>query len=54
MLVKKHLGEMLLEAQLLTEAQLDKALEEEKKAGLNLGQYLVREGIVTEVQISIF
>jgi len=47
----KRLGEMLLENKLLTEEQLQKALAEERKDGLKLGQYLVREGIVVENQI---
>lgn len=42
---------MLIEAGLLTETQLQKALSEHKKADLKLGQYLVREGIISEAQI---
>jgi type IV pilus assembly protein PilB len=48
---KKRLGEMLIDGGLLTEAQLEAALVDQKKAGLKLGQYLVREGIVSESQI---
>jgi type IV pilus assembly protein PilB len=49
--IKKKLGEMLIEEQLLTEEQLRKALSEQEKAGLKLGQYLFRQGIVSEQQI---
>ncbi len=48
---KKRLGDMLIEAGLLTETQLKQALSEHKKADLKLGQYLVREGIIGESQI---
>jgi len=42
---------MLIEAGLLTEGQLTEALVNQKKANLKLGQYLVREGVVSESQI---
>ena len=42
---------MLIEAGLLTETQLQQALAEHKKADLKLGQYLVREGVISETQI---
>ena len=48
---KKRLGEILIEGGLLTRPQLEEALPYQKKSGLKLGQFLVREGIVTEVQI---
>ena len=48
MIVKKRLGEMLVESKLLTEEQLGQALVEQKKAGLRLGQYISRQGIVSE------
>jgi type IV pilus assembly protein PilB len=51
MQVKKRLGEMLLEASLLTEEQLKQALSDQKKAGLKLGQFLIRQGIVNEQKI---
>ena len=51
MIVKKKLGEMLVESKLLTEAQLGQALAEQRKAGLKLGQYLSRQGILNENQI---
>ncbi|MGA2527450.1 MAG: ATPase, T2SS/T4P/T4SS family [Smithellaceae bacterium] len=51
MKIKKRLGEMLIEAGLLTEEKLKQALVDQKKAGLKLGQYLTRQGIVNEQQI---
>ncbi|MBW2649351.1 MAG: Flp pilus assembly complex ATPase component TadA, partial [Deltaproteobacteria bacterium] len=42
---------MLVSAGLLTEDQLKQALSGQKKAGLRLGQYLVREGLISENQI---
>lgn len=51
MKIKKRLGEMLIDGKLLTEERLQQALIEQKKAGLKLGQYLTRQGIVSEQQI---
>ena len=51
MIVKKKLGQMLVDENMLTEEQLNKALTDQEKAGLKLGQYLVRRGIITEQQI---
>jgi type IV pilus assembly protein PilB len=51
MQIKKRLGEMLLEADLLSEDQLKQALSDQKRAGLKLGQFLVRQGIVNEHKI---
>jgi type IV pilus assembly protein PilB len=51
MTVKKRLGEMLVESKLLTEEQLRQALVEHRKAGLKLGQYISRQGILNENQI---
>lgn len=48
MKVKKRLGEMLIDNGLLTEERLQQALVEQKKAGLKLGQYLTRQGVVNE------
>ena len=48
---KKKLGEMLIEAGLIAEDKLEKAVEEHKKLDIKLGQYLVREGIVSSSQI---
>jgi type IV pilus assembly protein PilB len=48
---KKLLGQILIEGGLLTRKQLEEALPYQKKSGLKLGQFLVREGIVSESQI---
>lgn len=48
---KKRLGEMLIEGGLLTSAKLEEAVKGHKKTELKLGQYLVREGIVSGNQI---
>jgi type IV pilus assembly protein PilB len=49
--VRKKLGQMLIDENLLTEEQLNKALADQEKAGLKLGQYLIRKGFVTEQQL---
>ncbi len=51
MKVKKRLGEMLVESGLINEERLKQALIDQKKAGLKLGQFLTRLGIVSEHQI---
>jgi len=48
MIVKKKLGEMLLESGLITEEQLRQALAEHKRGGLKLGQYITRNGMINE------
>lgn len=48
----KRLGDMLLEAGLITGDQLKQALSEHKKAGVKLGEYLVQAGMVREAQIT--
>lgn len=48
---KKRLGEMLFDAGLLTEKQLTEAAVNHKKANIKFGQFLVREGIVSESQV---
>jgi len=45
------LGEMLIEAGVLTEEQLMKSLAEQKKTALKLGQFMIQQGIVSESQI---
>lgn len=42
---------MLVENNLITEDRLKQALNDQKKAGLKLGQFLTRQGIVSEQQI---
>jgi len=46
--MRKKLGEMLAEANLLTEDQLKEALIDLPKSKLKLGQYLIRKGLVGE------
>jgi type IV pilus assembly protein PilB len=48
---KKRLGEMLTEAGLITQDQLKQAIVDHKRVNLKLGQYLVREGMVSSSQI---
>ena len=51
MIEKMKLGEILVGAGLLTTNQLQQALEEQKRSNLKLGQYLVREGMVSESEV---
>ena len=48
---RKRLGEMLVEAKLLTREQLEEHLIGQRKSGLKLGQYLIRQGVFEESQI---
>lgn len=48
---RKKLGEMLIDAGLIEQGQLDKALSHYRKTDLKLGQYMVREGMVSETAI---
>lgn len=49
---KKRLGEMLVEAGLMTDDQLKQAVLDHKRTNMKLGQFLVREGIVSGGQIA--
>jgi len=51
MRVKKKLGELLVEGGLLTEEQLQQAVVNHRRSNIKLGQYLVREGILSGAQI---
>ncbi len=51
MIVKKRLGEMLVESKLISEEQLKQVLIDHKKAGLKLGQFISRHGMLNENQI---
>ncbi len=51
-LVKKQLGELLIERGLITKAQLDKALEMQKQKGGLVGQILVVLGFTKEEEIA--
>ncbi len=46
-----QLGELLLKANIITQAQLDKALEEQKATGGRLGEHLIKLGYCTEDDI---
>ncbi len=45
------IGELLLKAQLITDEQLQKALDEQKQTGGRLGEHLIKKGFVTEEDI---
>ena len=49
--MKRRVGELLWEANLLEPAQLETALAEQRRSGLRLGQYLVSTGVVSEIQM---
>ncbi len=49
---KKRIGQMLIEAGLINQEKLDKALEEQKKSGQKIGSILIRLGYVLEKDIS--
>lgn len=49
--MKKKLGKMLIEAGLLNQEQLDRALSEHRKANLKMGQFLIAERIITETDL---
>jgi type IV pilus assembly protein PilB len=48
---RKRLGELLIEAKVLSEDQLKQALAGQKNSGLKLGQYLIQSGLLKESQI---
>src|SRR5690606_395592 len=45
---KVRLGDLLVEQKIISEAQLQSALQEQKKSGRKLGRILVENGFVTE------
>lgn len=47
----KRLGELLLEANLVTQENINKAVEIQKKTGKQFGQVLVSMGVITEEQM---
>lgn len=51
---RKKLGEILLSQGLITEDQLQHALQEHKSSGISLGTVLVRLGYITEDDLSTF
>lgn len=50
-LVRKRLGELLVEACMITEDQLKECLDEQARSNESLGQILVKNGFVTESNI---
>jgi len=48
---KKKLGELLVEAGIITSEQLDKALQKQKETGHKLGDILMEDGLASERQI---
>ena len=51
MRVRKKLGEMLIDAEVLNEDQLRHFLDEQKKTGMKLGKLLIQQGILSETQM---
>jgi len=49
-----RLGTMLVKANIITQEQLDRALEEQRKSGGRLGTNLVKQGAVKEDDIAVF
>ncbi|MEC5386073.1 GspE/PulE family protein [Uliginosibacterium sp. H3] len=49
---KYRLGELLVQGELITAAQLDDALAQQKQSGRKLGRVLIDSGIVTEERIA--
>ncbi|MFS8524018.1 MAG: ATPase, T2SS/T4P/T4SS family [Limnochordales bacterium] len=52
MRIRKRLGEMLLEEGLVTQEQLNEALEMQRRTGRRLGRVVVELGLVTEAQVA--
>jgi type IV pilus assembly protein PilB len=50
--MKKKLGEMLVESGILTQEQLDLALENQKRTDMRLGQFLVNGGGISESDLA--
>jgi len=52
--LKKRLGDLLVDEQLISEAQLGNALKEQRNLGLKLGATLIHLGYLSEEQILTF
>jgi type IV pilus assembly protein PilB len=52
MRTKQRLGEILVKKGVLTNEMLARILEDQKKTNLKFGQYLIRQGIIQEKQIT--
>lgn len=51
MMVRKRLGELLMEAGLITEEQLEQALRKQRETGQRLGEILINHGVISEQQL---
>ena len=51
-LLKKRLGDLLFHAGLITETDLNMALEEQKKSGKRMGETLINMRVATEFDIA--
>ena len=49
--MKKRIGDMLIEENLITQEQLDKALKLAKESGKKIGETLVENGMTTDADI---
>jgi type IV pilus assembly protein PilB len=50
-LARKRLGDILVESGMISQEQLEKALQEQKKTKLKLGDHLLQTGYITEQQL---
>jgi len=48
---RRRLGDILIDAGMITRAQLEQALQEQKRSGERLGKVLIRLGFITEASI---
>ena len=51
-MIRKKIGDILIEKGLITTAQLDDALKTQRATGAKLGQILVEKGLITENQLA--
>ena len=51
-IVAKRIGELLVEAGVLSQSQLEQALFAQRKDGRKLGQLLIELGLVSEIQLT--
>ncbi|GAB7386580.1 GspE/PulE family protein [Bacillaceae bacterium] len=50
-MAKKRIGDLLVEFGIITEEQLQQALEEQKRSGMKLGDIFIAKGYITEQQL---
>ncbi len=51
-MARARIGELLVEAKVITQAQLEEALAMPRAEGMKMGQHLVEHGLVTEAQLT--